>query len=206
MLSGLAAPELNSPAMGLIMDQLLFVQMSGAPGSGKTTLATKIAAQVDAVIVDHDVTKSALLAAQIPPSDAGRASYEVLNAVARHLLGQGRSVIFDSPCMYENLLVRGQQMAEEYGAEYRYVECRFDDLEELDRRLRSRKSMPSQLAGVFAEPTVASGKKESGEAIFRNAIENMKRPPDGYLVVDTSQPLESYVDRVVRYVRGGMIK
>lgn len=35
--------------------------MSGLPGSGKSTLSREIARRLDAVIVDHDVTKTALL-------------------------------------------------------------------------------------------------------------------------------------------------
>lgn len=178
-----------------------FVQMSGAPGSGKTTVANAIAEATGAVIIDHDVTKSALLAAAIPVADAGRASYEVLNALADHLLSQRHSVIFDSPCFYENLLVRGEQLAEKYGVRYRYVECRLDDLHELDRRLQSRVRKPSQLAGVFAQPTAGSGKEVSSAEVFQNWIENMKRPKDGYLVVDTSQPFESYIGSVLTYIQ-----
>ena len=38
----------------------LFIQMSGAPGAGKTTLAQGIAPVLDAVIIDHDVSKTGL--------------------------------------------------------------------------------------------------------------------------------------------------
>src|SRR6186713_2757617 len=112
------------------MSDLLFVQMSGAPGSGKTTIARAIGGRIGAVVIDHDVTKSALLKAEVPVSIAGHASYMVLDAVARHLLQQGHSVIFDSPCFYEELLARGQRLAAEMGALYRYIECRIDDLDE----------------------------------------------------------------------------
>lgn len=40
---------------------MFFLQMSGFPGSGKSTLSREIARRLDAVIVDHDVTKTALL-------------------------------------------------------------------------------------------------------------------------------------------------
>jgi hypothetical protein len=85
------------------------------------------------------------------------------------------------------------------------VECRIDDLQALDRRLRSRQRTRSQVAGVFAAPTEGSGKQTSGEAYFRDVIANMKRPADGYLVVDTSQPLARYIGRVVDYIQRGDI-
>jgi predicted kinase len=46
--------------------QQLFIQMSGAPGSGKTTIAHAIGRYIDAVVIDHDATKSTLLTADVP--------------------------------------------------------------------------------------------------------------------------------------------
>jgi len=42
---------------------MFFLQMSGFPGSGKSTLAKQISKLTNAVIVDHDVSKTALLEA-----------------------------------------------------------------------------------------------------------------------------------------------
>lgn len=181
---------------------LYLVRMSGAPGSGKTTLARTLAPRVDAVIVDHDITKSTLLNSGLAAPIAGRASYDMLIALARHLLDQGRSVIVDSPCYYVALLERGQTVAREAGATYRYVECRLEDLDELDRRLRDRTRHRSQLAGVYDGETEGSGRTNVNADAFREWIRNMKRPAEDYLVVDTSQPLDDYLDLVVAYVGG----
>ena len=67
----------------------VFIQMSGAPGSGKTTIANAISERIKAVIIDHDVTKSALLNAGVPVATSGRASYSVLIALGEDLLRQG---------------------------------------------------------------------------------------------------------------------
>ena len=67
-----------------------FLQMSGVPGSGKTTVARAVAEATEAVIIDHDVSKSALLNANVPVEIAGPASYQVLQALGSHLLNQGR--------------------------------------------------------------------------------------------------------------------
>lgn len=183
------------------MSNLIFIQMSGAPGSGKTTLARAIAPQIGALVIDHDVTKSALLDANVPVSIAGGASYQVLNAMARDLLLQGFSVIFDSPCFYIELLERGQRLAQEAGAVYRYIECQVADIDELDRRLQTRLRLPSQLAGVRAQPTEGSGKTETGDAVFRDWIANMKRPSGGYLILDTTQPFKQCLDAALAYIR-----
>lgn len=187
------------------MSNLMFVQMSGVPGSGKTTIAHAVAQANDAVVIDHDVTKSALLAAEIPAATAGRASYAVLDALARHLLQQGRSVVFDSPCFYEELLARGQRLAQEANAAYRYIECVLHDLDELDRRLRTRQRWPSQIAGVYAPPTPGSGKSQSGQDYFRSLIANMKRPAGNYLTLDTARPLAVCQAEALAYVRAGQV-
>jgi len=80
------------------MMRQVFVQMSGAPGAGKTTIAGAIAGRIGAVVIDHDVTKSALLDAGVSIAIAGRASYQVLGAVAQH---QGSKL---PPARYRNLL------------------------------------------------------------------------------------------------------
>ncbi len=177
--------------------------MSGVPGAGKTTLAHAMAPSIGAVVIDHDVTKSALLGANVPISLAGYASYMVLDALARHLLHQGHSVIFDSPCLYDELLTRGQQLAAEVGATYRYIECLVNDLDELDRRLRTRPRLPSQLAGVRVPPTAGSGKTQMGDDVFREWIATMKRPKDNFLTLDTSRPVELYIEQAIAYIQTG---
>jgi len=183
------------------MSNLLFVQMSGVPGAGKTTVAHAIAGQIGAVVIDHDVTKSALLDANVPVAIAGHASYRVLDAMVRHLLQQGHSVIFDSPCLYTELLERGQLLAEETGAQYRYVECILADLDELDQRLRTRPRWRSQLAGVYTPLTEGSGKAQAGAEIFREWMVTMKRPVNGYLTLDTSRPLAVCVQETLSYLK-----
>ena len=182
------------------MAQRVFVQMSGAPGAGKTTIAHAVAQRLGAVVIDHDVTKSALLSADVSVATAGYASYRVLDAVARHLLQQGFSVIFDSPCFYVELLQRGQQLAEEAGVSYCYVECVLTDLDELDRRLRTRPRLPSQVTGVYASPTAGSGKSQVNAEVFHDWITNMKRPENGYLTLDTARPLALCVEEAVAYI------
>jgi predicted kinase len=182
---------------------LVFVQMSGVPGAGKTTVARAVAQRIGAVVIDHDVTKSALLEGNVPAAMAGAASYSVLNAMARDLLRQCYSVVFDSPCFYVELLESGQRLAKEAGAQYRYIECVVTDLDELDRRLRTRPRLPSQLAGVWAPPTAGSGKTDMSVDVFRDWIANMKRPETDYLTLDTTQSLATCIEAAVAYVTAG---
>jgi predicted kinase len=139
------------------MAALLLIQMSGVPGAGKSTLARTIGRHTGAVVLDHDVVKTALLEAGVPWPDAGRASYQTLQVLAKSLLDQQHSVVLDSPCLYQDLLDAGLRVAEETGACYRYVECVVDDFSEIDRRLRGRTSLSSQRAALDAPPASFAG-------------------------------------------------
>ena len=113
------------------------------------------------------------------------------------------SVIYDSPCLYQDLLERGQRLAAEFSARYRYIECVVDDIDELDRRLRERERQPSQLTGVYVPATGGSSRGMSGEALFRHWLDNMKRP-NVYLRLNTNQPLERYLDQAITYIQTGI--
>lgn len=88
--------------------KVFFLQMSGFPGSGKSTLSKCIAKLTGAVIVDHDVVKSALLkslkAKGVEPTVVGGVSYDIEWKLIGFLLEQEHSVILDSPCLYEGML------------------------------------------------------------------------------------------------------
>ena len=99
--------------------------------------------------------------------------------------------------------MRGQPLAREAHARYRYVECVVANLDELDRRLRTRPRLPSQLAGVWASPTAGSGKTHMSDDVFRDWIANMKRPATGYLTLDTTRPLNTSVEAAIAYSMTG---
>lgn len=182
------------------------VQMSGVPGSGKSTIARSIGSAINAIVLDHDDTKSAIMSTDISSDLSGRASYEVIKALARRFASSGHSVVIDSPCLYQELLNFGESTAEKFHLEYRYIECVLEDLEELTKRIRNRESMPSQnKLGPLGNGTIEhQGRKpRNSEIVFREWAENMKRP-ENYLKVDTSQSIESCYEQAIRYVQTGV--
>ncbi|MEK4385553.1 AAA family ATPase [Solibacillus sp. FSL W7-1464] len=172
---------------------MLFVQMSGFPGSGKSTLSRQIAKRTGAVIVDHDIVKSSLLTSfeEIPIEKklAGKIAYNVDWSLVEFHLSQGQNVVLDSPCLYQEMVERGIGLSKKYNAAYKYVECYLNDYQEINNRLQSRNRMVSQI------------EKASSEEIFKFTIENSKKPDEGsYIIVNTKDPLESYIDRVIDFI------
>jgi predicted kinase len=176
--------------------------MSGCPGSGKSTIARAIGRQTGAAILDHDVIKSALLNGGVPFDAAGRGSYQTAHAIAKSLLGQGLSVILDSPCYYQALLDNGMRLAEEVGGHYRYIECVTEDFAEIRRRLRTREPLRSQCVDLDAAPGDDTRRAQfaSGEEMFRAWIRNMRRPAHSYLRVDTSRSVTDCMAEIVAFL------
>jgi adenylate kinase family enzyme len=172
---------------------MFFIQMSGFPGSGKSTLSREIAKRTGAVLIDHDIVKTALLEsmgdAQIDNKSAGRISYNIDWSLIDFHLSQGRDVIFDSPCLYDEIIEKGTDLSRKYMAKYKYIECYLDNMSEINFRLQNRERKISQIERV------------SSEDAFRRILENSKKPTDHkYLAVDTTPPLQSYMDKVMEYV------
>ncbi|MGI2328929.1 AAA family ATPase [Planococcus sp. YIM B11945] len=172
---------------------MFFLQMAGFPGSGKSTLARAIASKTGAVIVDHDIVKTALLeslqANEVNSDKAGKISYQIEWSLIGFHLAQGHSVIFDSPCLYEEMLGNGMRLAEQHNAKYKYVECYLPDFQEINRRLSERKRLASQIERAHSEESFA-------------VYVNLSQKPLNveHLVVDSGQALETYLDEVLSYI------
>ena len=106
---------------------MFFLQMSGFPGAGKSTLAREIAKVTKAVIIDHDIVKTGLLEGlgleklDVDPKRAGGVAYHIEWSLVDFHLSQGHNVILDSPCLYEVLVEKGTVLAEKHYAKYKYV-------------------------------------------------------------------------------------
>nr|WP_239534464.1 ATP-binding protein [Priestia taiwanensis] len=175
------------------MDKVFFLQMAGFPGSGKSTLAREVSKHTGAVVLDHDVTKSAFIQSlentEIDGKVVGAVTYDVEWALIDSLLAQGHSVIFDSPCFYTEGLENGISLAEKHGAEYKYVECYIDNIEEVNKRLKQRERLMSQIESIELE------------VVFTYSIHNSKKPEQyPHIRVYSSEPLDSYIHKVLAYI------
>ncbi len=159
------------------------LQMAGMPGSGKSALARLIGRSTKAVVLDKDVLKTAALEAGADEKLAGGIAYDTFFALAGHLLGQGWSVVLDSPSFWETIPKRGREIAAERHLPYFFIECYCDDGLELARRLRERTRMASQ----------------PGEEVLDESLETIT-PPDAHLRVDTTQPIDHTLSIALDYL------
>lgn len=131
-------------ASQIMVNYKLFIQKSGAPGAGKSTIARLLAGMIDAEVVDHGLIKTKILHDGTSFAEATKHAYSLQWAAAEDIMRRGWSVIVDSTCNFRETLDGGTALAEKYGCVYRYVECRVDDIELVDERLHQRAPMRSQ--------------------------------------------------------------
>lgn len=175
------------------------IQMAGVPGAGKSTIARALGSALGAVVLDHDITKSALLDAGVADDLAGAASYAVLKALAVRTLNT-HSVVIDSPCLYRELVEFGVATAAASGAPYRFIECQQPDLEVLDQRLRQRERLPSQMPNLAASFSHAGAPPQPARALIARWVAQAQRPAGPILALDTTQPIAACIDQAIAYV------
>ncbi|KAI0520842.1 hypothetical protein F5B22DRAFT_598596 [Xylaria bambusicola] len=184
----------------------LFIQMSGAPGSGKTTTANLLAPRIDAIAIPHDNIKSLLLDSGVSFDEAGRIAYGLDWVLAENAMRQGLSVIVDTPCLYPQILDRGHALARAHGYTYCYIELRADpdNLAMLDDRLRARvdplRVQRTAIDDVLRDADKFGGGAEAKEAArerFRAMVANPCRPASNFIVVDACSSLDERIDFVL---------
>lgn len=165
------------------------VQMHGEPGSGKSTLARAIGSRIDALVLDKDVIKAALLRSGIAEQQAAAGAYGAYFSLAASFIDQGFSVILDNPVYWESVERGWRELAARAGSPPLLIECVLRDREELVRRLETRDGLESQRR----EPLDL--RKHPGSIVI--ACER--------LTVDTSRPIEACVEEAVAYIAAAQV-
>ncbi|KAH7381778.1 P-loop containing nucleoside triphosphate hydrolase protein [Cadophora sp. MPI-SDFR-AT-0126] len=182
------------------MENKLFVQMSGAPGAGKSTIANLLAVSIQADVVDHDLIKSQILDDGMPFNETSKRTYALQWTAAESIMKRGKSVIVDSTCNFRETLDTGAALAERYGYLYKYVECSVDDIDLLDKRLHQRVPMRSQRRGVDEPALDAPPPSQGCRAQYQHWMQNPFRPATGAIIVDSSQSPHECVENILKCI------
>ncbi len=177
--------------------EVRLVLVGGAPGSGKTTIASAIAAELGAMVLSSDELRKDL--AQLGHEEHARAPvdrglytpelraqvYDELLVDARRLLARGESVVVDASWSGGEQRRLAESLARERGVELVAIEC-VVDAAIARQRVAERLAAPG--VGSDATPEIADHMRATW------------LPWPEATRVDTSGPIEQTLERAVRAV------
>lgn len=167
---------------------MFLLQMAGFPGSGKSTIAEEIRKGTKAILIDRDVIKSSMLKAGIEDPLLTDASYIVVFDLVEYYLSRGSNVIIDTSCYLNKTLEKGLELCKKYNAEYKYIECKVNSYEEIERRIKTRKNLESQLREATMEK-------------YNNLIDKSIKPKNiDILTVNTTSSEDYNMDDILSYL------
>lgn len=118
----------------------MLVVVGGLPGTGKTTIARKIAARWSAAYLRIDVIEQAIRLAGVLAEDVGPAGYVVANALAASNLANGLAVVADCVNPVRATREGWRTAAASVGARIVEIEIICSDVAEHRRRVETRQS------------------------------------------------------------------
>ena len=178
----------------------MLVQLSGVPGAGKSRLARSIAEASNVVVLDTDVLKTSLIHSRVPVADAGAVTYAATLALAQDLLHQGRDVLLDSPCRYEELLESGRQIARDHGVRYAFIELWVRDWTTVLARLDARSPMSSQVASATAPVPGTAWEFGTAEETLATWQTQLVRPERDWLRLEAESAADQNLSAALRYL------
>ena len=178
----------------------MLVQLSGVPGSGKSRLARSIAEATGFVVVDTDVLKSSIVGSGVPVAAAGPVTYGAALALAQDLLEQGRTVVLDSPCRYQQLLDSGRRKAGALGVRYAFIELWVRDWSVVLGRLDERSPRVSQVASATAPVPGTDWEFGTPKATLEAWQNQLIHPQHDWLRLHAEGAAEDNLSAALRYL------
>ncbi len=119
----------------------VLIAMAGLPGTGKSTLASRLAAGLGGVVLCKDVIRAAMFAAVDYSREQDDAAVAAMYAKAREIVNAGRTVIIDGRTFSKAYQVRDLLAeAKAMGESPRIIECVCSDSVVRERIEGDRKS------------------------------------------------------------------
>lgn len=172
----------------------MLVVMAGLPGTGKSTVAEAVGAQLGMPVVSVDPIESAILSAGIDADQpTGLAAYLVAETIAEAVVSGGAGVVVDAVNAVEPAREQWVRLAARRGTTIRFVEVICSDEGVHRARLEAR---GRQLAHL-AEPTWHAVEQSLDE--WEDWGGESGAVPR--ITVDSVEPVPVLVDRVISFVR-----
>lgn len=167
------------------------VIFSGAPGTGKTTLAEYAAESLGAPLFSKDELEATLWRSSIRrDANSGWAAYELLTTLAARQLRLGQSAILDSVATLERIRAPWRALAAEFSVPLRIVEATCSDGALHRVRLKARqRGIPG-----WPEPTWPE---------VAEVAEKFEPWTDDRLVLDAAEPLDQNLRALRAYLFAG---
>jgi len=116
---------------------------SGLPGTGKSTMAEAVGRDLGIPVFAKDWLETTLVRSELKPMNEGKslgfAGYELLTILAERQMMLGQSVILDSVAASRTIRSAWRQLSDQYGADWRVIECICSDETVHRLRLKERK-------------------------------------------------------------------
>ncbi|HEY6540670.1 MAG TPA: AAA family ATPase [Ktedonobacteraceae bacterium] len=171
------------------MSKPILIVMSGLPGSGKSTIAERIAALLGVPVLSVDPIESAIIQAGVKKGfETGLAAYLVAAAVASEQLKLGISVVIDAV----NAEEEGKDTWRELGKKHDLTPIVIDVF--VSNSELHRKRVESRVRNLHGMDEVTWEKVETRRKSFTDWKESVLR-------LDSSDDLNANVAEAVRYIQ-----
>ena len=166
-------------------NRLALIMMVGAPGTGKTYVARRLAAALGATLVQTDaIRKQHFHPPRYTPAEHATV-YRLAHEHIRRLLSQGRSVIFDATNLLEDRRQEVYRLAEEAGAALLII-WTYAPEAVVAERLRSRAMRPAP--GDLSDATWE---------IYLRLRQRMDPIPRPHFLLNTAVRLDRAIERLL---------
>lgn len=181
-------PTLPAVCYALPMNKPQLIVMSGLPGSGKSTIAERLAERLKLPVFSVDPIESAIIKAGIQRSfETSVAAYQVAETLASEQLKIGNSVIIDAVNAEEDGKDVWRGLARRHGLELIVLLVIVSD------RALHKQRIESRVRGLHGFSEVTWERVEAREKVFTA----WKEPT---LQLDSARALETVVEKAIRYI------
>jgi len=168
----------------------MLIAMAGLPGTGKSTIAGLVGAQLRAAVVSVDPIEAAILTAGIDGDQpTGLAAYLVAGTLAESVLAGGSTIVVDAVNAGPSAREQWVDLAARQGVEVRFIEVMCSNATLLQERLASRGRALGQPDANAVEQSLDEYSEWSGPSALARR-----------LTLDTSYPVEENVAKAFAFV------